>query len=260
MRVPSDINQKNYLRMKITFHNIIIFSVAAILTLSLQSCEDPVPDSPPEKIVAADSILTIAQLRAKFTGTPINFSGNFQIFGVMTSDEQSGNFHRSHFIQDATGAICIRFDSGDDHMIGDSVRVSLRNTTMNAFNNLLQVDRVVYQTNVVIQATNRPVAPRLVTIPEILAGGLQGMLIRLENVQVVSAELARPFTGNITLEDCNGNRIILRTSSFANFANSQVPQGRGSIVAIVSVFGTTWQLLLRSIDEIYLSGQRCGTP
>lgn len=244
--------------MKIPFHAVAIFSLAIILALGLQSCEEVTPDSPPENVVAADSILTIAQLRAMFVGAPVHFTRGYHVFGVLTSDERSGNFHRSHFIQDATGAICIRFDSGDDHMIGDSVRVSLRNTTLSAFNNLLQIDPVVFRTQVVIQATNRPISPRLVTIPEILAGRLQGMLIKLENVQVVSAELARPFVGNITLEDCSGNRIIVRTSDFANFATTQVPQGRGSIVAIASVFGTTWQLLLRSRDEMQFTNPRCG--
>jgi len=243
--------------MKIRYYIITVLSINILLALGFKGCDEATPDSPPENVLVADSILTIAQLRDKFTGMPINITEGYHIFGVLTSDERSGNFHRSHFIQDATGAICIRFDSGDDHMIGDSVRVSLRNTTLRTFNNLLQLDPVVFRTNVVIQATNRHVAPRLATIPEILEGGLQGMLIKLDNVQVVSAELERTFVGNITLEDCTGNIIIVRTSDFANFATTQVPQGRGSIVAIVSVFGTTWQLFLRSLDEMQFTNPRC---
>ena len=62
---------------------------------------------------------------------------------------------------------------------------------------------------------------------------------------------------NVTLEDCNGNSIIVRTSGFANFANEKVAKGNGSIVAIVSRYNSDLQLLIRSIDEIDMTGERC---
>jgi hypothetical protein len=243
--------------MKIIYRFLKPLAIAAFLSLTLWGCEKTEPDSPPENQVNPENILTIAQLRAMFTGQTVRFTDNYHIFGVVTTDEISGNFHRSHFIQDATAAICIRLDSGEDLVVGDSVRVALRGTTLNAFNNLLQVDSVIFRSHLVRQASGIVTEIPLVTIPQITAGGLQGRLVRLENLQVLQVDLAKPFVGNINLEDCDGNRIVLRTSSFAYFANSRVPQGRGSIVAIVSVFGTTWQLLLRNTGELDFAGTRC---
>jgi hypothetical protein len=95
---------------------------------------------------------------------------------------------------------------------------------------------------------------------------MQGQLIKLESVQFVQGQLHMTYanamdqlTQNRDLEDCDGNRIIVRTSGFATLPARQVAQGNGSLVAIVSVFGSTWQLLLRDLNEVDMEGERCQT-
>ena len=39
----------------------------------------------------------------------------------------------------------------------------------------------------------------------------------------------------------------------------QVPGGNGSLTAVVSQFGSTWQLLIRDIDELSMQGERCDS-
>jgi hypothetical protein len=70
---------------------------------------------------------------------------------IITTDERTGNFYRSHYIQDETGAINIRLDSGVSLAIGDSVRLSLKGTILSAYNNMLQVDSVIYGKNLITQ-------------------------------------------------------------------------------------------------------------
>lgn len=252
--------------MKLNIRNISIRLLLALLVVFVAACQKDDVDHPPYNELDSGSIITIQQLRAMYSGQPVRFSENFSVFGVITTDERTGNFYRSHYIQDETGAINIRLDSGVTLAVGDSVRLSMKGTILSAYNNMLQVDSVLYGKNLITQERGINVAPKVVTISQITAGGMQGQLIKLENVQFVQGQLGMTYadplnqlTMNRDLEDCDGNRIIVRTSGFATFAGSQVAQGNGSLVAIVSVFGSTWQLLLRDLNEVIMEGERCQT-
>lgn len=237
-----------------------------LLILAFSGCQKDDVDHPPLNEIDQDKIITIQELRAMYTGQPVSFQEDYNVYGVITTDERSGNFYRSHYIQDQTGAINIRLDSGVTLAVGDSVRLSLKGTYLSAYNNMLQVDSVIYGKNLITQDRGLVVEPLLVTIPQILSGGLQGQLIKLEDVQFAPGALNLTYanaldqiTENRDLEDCNGNRIIVRTSGFATFAGTQVAQGNGSLIAIVSVFGSTWQLLIREVEEVVMEGERCQT-
>ncbi len=243
--------------------------IAALSVVLLASCAKEL-DSPVANILDSEKRLTIAQLRQLYQSSAIVFTGDEHFFGVITTDERSGNFYRSHYIQDHTGAINIRVDNGIGFLEGDSVRVSLKGATLNAFNNMLQIADLIFGKNVVRQSRGKSPEPVLTTIAQIRQGNMQGQLIKLEGVQFLPAELTRTYadpvnqtTQNREITDCNGDRIIVRTSGFANFAGTTVAQGNGSLAAIVSVFGTTWQLLLRNLEEVNMVGPRCtpeGTP
>ncbi|MBW6498335.1 MAG: choice-of-anchor J domain-containing protein [Bacteroidales bacterium] len=252
--------------MKLNIRNISIRSLLALLVVFVAACQKDDVDHPPFNELDSGKIITIQQLRAMYSGQPVRFEENFSVFGIITTDERTGNFYRSHYIQDETGAINIRLDSGVTLAVGDSVRLSLKGTTLSAYNNMLQVDSVLFGKNLITQERGLTVEPKVVTISEITAGGMQGQLIILENVQFSQAHLGLTYadplnqvTMNRDLEDCNGNRIIVRTSGFATFAGTQVAQGNGSLVAIVSVFGSTWQLLIRDPEELDMTGERCQT-
>jgi len=92
------------------------------------------------------------------------------------------------------------------------------------------------------------------------------MLIKLENVQFMSSELSFTFADapnqsseNRIIEDCSsGNTMIVRTSGFANYAGTNLPTGKGSMVCIVNQFNGELQLVLRSFEEVKLTGTRCA--
>jgi len=252
--------------MKLNIKNISIRSLLALLVVFVAACQKDDVDHPPYNELDSGKIITIQQLRAMYSGQPVRFDENFSVFGIITSDERTGNFYRSHYLQDETGAINIRLDSGVNLAVGDSVRLSLKGTILSAYSNMLQVDSVLFGKNLITQERGINVEPEVVTIGQITAGGRQGQLIKLENVQFMQGQLHMSYANamdqisdNRDLEDCDGNRIIVRTSGFASFAGTQVEQGNGSLVAIVSVFGSTWQLLIRDLEELDMTGERCQT-
>jgi hypothetical protein len=222
-------------------------------------------DTPPERILPIGQILTIQELRDLYQGDAVRFPEPFSVYCVVTADEQSGNLYRNIHVQDATGAIVLRLNNPGGVYQGDSIRIYLPGTILNPFSGLMQLDSVDVDNNIIKQATQVQVEPELVEVSQITPA-IQGKLIRLENVEFLDGDVCLPYsdaigqtTQNRLLTNCNGNTVIVRTSGFANFANQPLPQGNGSIIAVVGQFNTTMQLYIRDINEVQLSGDRC-TP
>ncbi len=93
----------------------------------------------------------------------------------------------------------------------------------------------------------------------------QGILINIDNVQMPLDDVGSAYafysgtsSANRSIESCDtGATTILRNSGFADFANTQFPTGQGSITAVLSAFNDTEQLLIRSTNDVNLTGDRC---
>jgi hypothetical protein len=254
--------------MKAIFNNKK-FNLQVILTFVIVlsgSCVKDDFDAPPAKIIPEGNILTISELRSLYQGTPLKFDDDYSVYATITMDDKSGNIYRASYAQDETGAINIRQLSAGGLYQGDSVRIYLKGTTLSSYNNMLQIDSLDVDRNIVKQKTKVPVEPKVLTIQQINTGNYQAQLVKLENVQFVDYEVGQPFanakdliTLNRMLEDCNGNKIIVRTSGYASFADNPVPEGNGSLVAIISEFNGTMQLYIRNMAEVVMDDQRCET-
>jgi hypothetical protein len=241
-----------------------MYPLLLALMLTAAACEKDPPDAPP--LNQPDGTMTLAELRALYTGQTVRFEDNVAVFATVSMGETSGNLYRNIFVEDGTAAINVRLDYASDIREGDRVRISLKGTVLGSYNNMLQLDSLEYGRHLIKQESGQAVAPEPVSVPDILNGGLQARLVRLEGVQFNTGELGKRFadvaeglTENRSLTDCDGNQIIVRTSPFADFANRVVPEGNGSLVAVVSQFGSTWQLLIRSFEEMDMGGDRCDT-
>ncbi|MBP8823531.1 MAG: choice-of-anchor J domain-containing protein [Flavobacteriales bacterium] len=230
-------------------------------------------DSPPVRTIPAGSVLTIAQLKALYQGTPVHFADSAAqtVYAVVTADEQSGNLYKNLYVQDHTGAMAIRLLNSGGLYQGDSIRIYLPGTVLSPYNGLMQIDSVDVDNNVVKQATGVYVAPTATTIAALtadagLGGALQSKLISLSGVEFVDSTgtltYADPIgqaTLNRDLEDCNSSTIIVRTSGYANFAGQHLPTGKGTFIGIASWFGSSPQLYIRNLSEVQLNGPRCGS-
>lgn len=98
----------------------------------------------------------------------------------------------------------------------------------------------------------------LLTLPEISSKSVevlqkyQSQLVRFDGLTF--EEPGKPFAGSSNTDryakDASGNRINVRTSAYATFKNDLVPSGTGSVVGILSYYGSDWQLLLNDITGI----------
>lgn len=86
---------------------------------------------------------------------------------------------------------------------------------------------------------------------------LIGRLIEVKGVTLTDADGYKTFapeedvTGNGVSREINGSSsFVVRTSTYADFAATVMPQGSVDISGILTRYGTTWQLVMRTIDDI----------
>ncbi len=233
------------------------FLLLAIMGVMFGACkkeypQPPIQDLPIGTVFTIDSILTLESGHFFDTAHPAS------VYGIVTADEQSGNLYKMAFMQDrATGAaIELRLTAPSGVRIGDSIRVYLPGVTYTVYNGLPQLDGFSPDGHIVILANNKPIEPARTTISEIKTGRYLAGLVRLENVwfteQTTFAQLND--YGNRYLVDAENptgsDRFVVRTSSYANFANNPLPTDTGNLVAIASLYRDTWQLIIRSASEL----------
>ncbi len=233
------------------------------LAFGMQACIHDDFDEPPLSEIPVGQVITLAELRDMHQGPPITFEGDYSVFATVTMDDKSGNIYRSAFVEDGTGAINLRLQAPGGVYEGDSVRIYLKGTTLSSYQRMLQLDNVNADRNIIKIATNKVVEPSPVNISDI-GPMYQGRLVHLEEVQFISEHTGLPFADsenllamNRILEDCDGNTIIVRTSGYASFADEPVPQGNGTLTAIVAQHRQDMQLYIRRMEELSLDNERC---
>ena len=232
-------------------------------------------DTPPTRTLPTGSVVTIADLRTMFAnngGVAIQWrdSADKSLYAVVTADEQNGNLYKNIYVQDHTGGLVLRLKNPGGLYQGDSLRIFLPGTTLSSYQSMLQLDSVDVDENVVKQSTGVNITPQVVTIGQLndalqITSSMQGKLVQLNNVQFISGDTSRTYsnaitqaTENRTLENCGGDQVIVRNSGYSNFAGLPVPNGKGSFVGVVGVFGSTIQLFIRDLGEVRLNEARCG--
>ncbi|MFN4199361.1 MAG: DUF5689 domain-containing protein [Flavobacterium sp.] len=91
-------------------------------------------------------------------------------------------------------------------------------------------------------------------------------LIEFENVQFTEASLDKNFydptlnviggATNHQITDVNGNTVIVRVSSFADFASLKIPSGSGKIRGVMTKFNNDFQFMIRTIEDVKLENDR----
>jgi len=240
----------------------LVFFLTSII-LVLTGCVKQEFDTPPIDDIPVGDLVTIEDLYQLYEeeGT-YTFTDEMSLYAVVTMDETSGNIYRSAFIQDATGGINVHLLESGGLRLGDSIRIYLKNCILSTYNALHQIDNVDNDSNIIILANQKYVTPERVTISQIQNGGYESHLVELDSVQFMKSELGKTYSdpdasANRMLEDCQGNALIVRTSNYANFATSEVPEGNGKILGIVSKYGADYQLYIRTEYEVALDGERC---
>ncbi|MCB2197188.1 MAG: choice-of-anchor J domain-containing protein [Bacteroidetes bacterium] len=257
-----------------------IMTVIIALAIVLFACVDDDFDTPPIRQIPTGDVITIENIKTLFneeaeflnTGTEdaYLFDYDASIYGTVTMDNETDNSYRTFYIQDNTGAIAVYQDVSGGIYIGDSVRIYLRDLVVMQYSGLFQLnskigDGVNVDSNIVKMGFNVERNPEAATIDQILSNKeyYQGRLVKISDVQFVDTDTSKTFanpddleTENRLLQDNLDNQIFVRTSGYANFAGANVPDGSGSIIAIVGQYNSDMQLYIRKLGEVEMDNAR----
>ena len=115
--------------MKQLNYQQVILVILIGIAFCFSSCRKQY-DNPPMDVITEGNSITIAQLKAMYTGTDLSITEDYNIFANVTSEETDGNFYKEAYIQDQTGAIRLRLLASGGLYIGDSIRINLNGTVL----------------------------------------------------------------------------------------------------------------------------------
>lgn len=218
---------------------------------------------------------TISELKAMCTSSYLNITGNIVISGVVSGNDESGNIYKQLILQDASGGISLSVNITGlypEFPIGTKVTVNCDGLCIGKYGNQVQLGMPVYSnfvqrldpntffSKVFVTDQNVSIEPILTTIKG-LSDNMINKVIKIENIQFLSTDLGKtwsdPFlTSNRYVEDLFGNKVLIRTSNYANFANTIIPPFSGTLTAVLSKFNSDYQLYIRDLKEVVMNRPR----
>ena len=273
------------------FHKKGLFAAStAVLfaALFMLGCVKTTFDEPPVDgvIVELTPTKTIAQLKALHlsSGSYDRITEDIIVCGEVTMDDRSGNYYKTLVIEDETGGIEVKFNDGflyTQFPVGRKICIRCKDLILTDYNGVTQLTGSLVDQGGVFDAfgltesqvrisvakgafAERPKSPKVIDLSA-LSKDLISTLVRLDSVQFITADTAKTFADAVTLnslnrtiEDCGGRKLVIRSSGFANFASQKTPTKRGSVTGVLGIFGTTYQLYLRDINDVNMQSTRCN--
>lgn len=253
-------------------------SLPLIASLALFACERDY-DAPlltePEYTGPAANI-TISELRtenaAAAEDAPIIITKDQVLKAVITGNDESGNIFKKIYLQDETGAIEMEVDQSsvyNYYPVGQTVYVDLNGLSISVYGNEQQLGHPEgylfrtpwedFEKHVSKDGWANPENAKPVVIDDISTINAAPDNYKFKLVQFTGVTFQNGGKGifapedgygeeNIT--DSHGNTIMIRTSNYASFAGNKLPEGKGNVTGILGRFKGTWQLTLRTANDV----------
>ena len=275
-------------------HRFLIFFGIVLAVISSCSNETQTPE-----LVCTQPDLTVNKTVEKVYELSANTAKQYLyddiIEAYVVSSDEEGNFFKTIYLQTKatdklpTIGFSVPIDASNtyiDYRLGNKVYVKLKNQftdlyfgglrigslyvsnageptigriSQNEYKNVLNASCEIIDENLLVES---------LSIEEALNDNKLNTLIELNDVEFTEAALGRHYfeesnnvggSTNWNLRDKTGNQIILRTSSYAKFATHFVPEGSGKVRGILTKYGSDYQLMIRSENDIVMNGKR-NTP
>jgi hypothetical protein len=238
---------------------------------------------------------TVAEISAAaVTSTPTLYTSTTTdvIEAYVTSNDERGNFFKSISLQtlvpegqnpvgfsvaiDETSVFSKNFKPGNKvyvilnglytGKVDGSLKIGALFTNSSGVNSVGRIAESEYAAKIIAscQEVDESMLVRTMTIAEAKNDSNLNTLIELTDVQFVDVEVGEALYNsendlggatNRTLIDATGT-IVFRTSSFATFSGNIIPNNSGRVRGVLTKFGSTFQFMARSADDIQLTNPR----
>lgn len=214
---------------------------------------------------------------------------DMMIKAVVTGNDVSGNIYNQVSVQDASGAIIIAINGSglSGYLpVGQEILVNLKGLYIGSYKKLPQIggvntklsdgslgmgkiERAIWNEHFKIlnpgEADASTVVPEEFDLTKLSDAAYMeanvGKLMTLKKVKFASANgtnVWAPDDTNTSLElidaetgkKISSSYLVVRNSGYSKFANEVVPQGVFDITGIFTRYNNTWQIVLRSTDDL----------
>jgi len=276
--------------MRHIHYYIIIAFACAIFTSCMDNDWDiPGTDGSEygNQAVTETNVVTIAQLKQKYAtviynGSYVQFTEPTQIKGVVTGNDIQGNIYNQIAIEDGTGSIIICIAQGGmfgQLQVGREIVVELQDlyigsygqqpeigtpyTNKNGRTYVSRMPRSLWQSHFKMLGM-KSASPTEFDKTMLGNGDYMkencGRLMTIKGVKFQGANGKKVFAAdkdkdaansvNRSLQGISSNQLVVRTSTYADFANKPMPQGEVDITGIFTRYNNTWQVLIREESDI----------
>ena len=237
--------------------------------------------------VTETNLVSIAQLKQKYAtviynGSYVQFTEPTQIKGVVTGNDIQGNIYNQIAIEDGTGSMIICVAQGGmfgQLQVGREIIVELQDlyigsygqqpeigtpyTNKNGRTYVSRMPRSLWQSHFKMLGM-KSASPTEFDKTMLGNGDYMkencGRLMTIKGVKFQGANGKKVFAAdkdkdaansvNRSLQGISSNQLVVRTSTYADFANKTLPQGEVDITGIFTRYNNTWQVLIREESDI----------
>lgn len=266
--------------------NVIFKILGTGILMSLLCCVDGREFDMPKNNCTTDisANITFAELDSLVQDDVIQIQEDLMLEGYVISSDRAGNFFGVLYLQDAlsnpTKGLQLEVDLRESHLQfpeGSKILVKLKDlylgkkgsnirigSVFSSFGNLsigrLPSGKVFDHLLVSCDAAGPP-EPLIATIPE-MDSLPSNILVQLENIEFVEEILGETYAvaqeeTQRTLVDCEENEIALVNSGYADFQTEALPEANGTLTAILTKDGKTPQLVIRTLEDVNFTEERC---
>ena len=200
----------------------------------------------------------------------------FVVKAVVVSSDEGGNFYKTMVVQDETGALQIQINKSGlyaDYPVGQTVYIKCNGLVVGNYHGIYQIgwiyegsvgridghflDRYLFK-----DGLPGNVEPLEISSPAGLNTGNVCRLVRIKSCEFAADAIGKPWsedamTTSRTVSKINGSDVsdfVVRTSNYAKFRKQLVPGGKGDLVGILTVYNSTYQFMLRDINDVQSFG------
>ena len=278
--------------MKLTKYFAMAFACLA-LTACQKDWDDPQTTPYGNSGINDDNIITIAQLKADYPNVFAESDKNakierdIKIKGRVTGNDIGSNLYKQFALQDETGAIIVAVNQSGMHGYlaeGQEIVIDLKDLYIGGYrkqpelgapyngNSIGRMSKDVWNDHFKILGNINSVNPNVVAPVEFNSAFQSDMngncarLVTIKNVtfadadgQAVFAPQGENNTNRQMIQNGKnlGSNIVVRTSSYADFAAMKLPYDTVTrqplpcnITGIATRYNATWQILIRNTSDI----------
>lgn len=240
-----------------------------------------------EESIAETNLVTIAQLKKQYAGiisggSYTKFTQPTQIKGVVTGNDIQGNIYNQISLEDGTGSIIICIAQGGLFgylPVGQEILVELNDLYIGSYGKQPEIGTPYTNKNGRSYVSRMPrslwkqhfklLGTKSVTATEFDKSKIGnsdyleencGKLMTIKNVKFQAANGKKPYASNKekdaansvnrSLQGISSNALVVRTSTYADFASLPLPTDTVDITGVFTRYNNTWQILIREESDV----------